>query len=295
MTRSALLAGSAVLTVTFAAGFMACAQQEGPMSMVETTAAWKALEAKDYQGALRHADKVVDEFRGFALHKQDELTKSRIDVPLGQVADPQRKAAIFELGPLNDVAACLFIEGRCYYMLNKPEPSRKAFAEAARLPSARVYDPKQDMFWAPALIAARCAKDPSLAEKPPHNLLTSEAWDALNGGDFPKAIELTDACLQLNLQAARKEQDRLSKQRVSIPVGKVNDAQKEAIHNNGLLNDVATCAFIKGRSLEKLGNRPGAAHAYRVATQLSHGRCWDPQGWFWSPAEASAGRLEILQ
>ena len=58
------------------------------------------------------------------------------------------------------MAACLFIEGRCYYMLNRPEESRKAYADAARLPSARVYDPKQDMFWAPALIASRNAQGP---------------------------------------------------------------------------------------------------------------------------------------
>jgi tetratricopeptide (TPR) repeat protein len=295
MSRSALLAGSAVFTVAVAAGFMACAQQKGPMSMVETTAAWKALEANDYQGALQHADKVVEEYLGFARRKQAELNKGKVDVPLGQVADPNRKKAIFELGPLNDVAACLFIKGRCYYRLNRPEESRKAFAEAARLPSARVYDPKQDMFWAPALIAARCVKDPSLAEKPSHNWLTSDAWDAFNSDDFPKALELADACVQLHLGGAQAEQARLSARRLQVPSGAVDAVQKEAVHRNGLLNDVATCAFIKGRSLEKLGNRLEAIRAYEVAARLSYGRCWDPQGWFWSPAEAAAGRLEVLQ
>ena len=72
--------------------------------------------------------------------------------------------------------------------------------------------------------------------------------------------------------------------------------QKEAIHKNGLLNDVAACAFIKGRSMEKLGNRPGAVQAYKFATQLSYGRCWDPdQGSFWSPAASAAGRLKMIQ
>ena len=99
MASSALLAGSAVFTAAVAAGLMACAQQKGPMSMVETTAAWKALEAKDYQGELQHADKVVDEYLGVARHKQAELTKGRVDVPLGQVADANRKKAIFDSGP----------------------------------------------------------------------------------------------------------------------------------------------------------------------------------------------------
>jgi hypothetical protein len=90
-------------------------------------------------------------------------------------------------------------------------------------------------------------------------------------------------------------QKALSTQGVQLPVGAVSDDMKQKIFENGLLNDVATCWFIRGRSAEESGDRISAIRAYQEATKLTYGRCWDPKGWFWSPAEACADKLEDLR
>jgi len=72
------------------------------------------------------------------------------------------------------------------------------------------------------------------------------------------------------------------------PKGRVSDAEKNTIFSRGLLNDVATCFLIKGRSAENLRRKDAAKHAYAAATKYKHARCWDLKGWFWSPAEMAA-------
>jgi hypothetical protein len=68
-----------------------------------------------------------------------------------------------------------------------------------------------------------------------------------------------------------------------------------------LLNDVATAYFIKGRSAEYLYEKTKdkkykslAEEAYQAACVLKYGRCWDPQGWFWSPCDAANERLNLF-
>jgi hypothetical protein len=82
----------------------------------------------------------------------------------------------------------------------------------------------------------------------------------------------------------------------------VSDAEKNKIFQRGILNDVATAYFIKGRSMEYLFRKGGAEmtrhkadaeRAYRQACEVSHGRTWDPKGWFWSPCEAARDRLPL--
>ena len=65
---------------------------------------------------------------------------------------------------------------------------------------------------------------------------------------------------------------------------------------NGLLNDVATCLWIKGRSHEELGQISEARRAYRQAMLLTHGRCWNEvEELFWSPAEKAGDDLANLE
>jgi hypothetical protein len=78
------------------------------------------------------------------------------------------------------------------------------------------------------------------------------------------------------------------------PKGRVLDAEKNTIFSRGLLNDVTTCFLIKGRSAENLGRKDAAKQAYVSVTKYKHARCWDPKGWFWSPAEMVAYRLAGL-
>ena len=63
------------------------------------------------------------------------------------------------------------------------------------------------------------------------------------------------------------------------------------------VNDVSACLYIKGRSLEFLAAGKAvpedAQVAYKAASALSYGRCWDPeQKTFWNPPQEAAGRLK---
>ena len=67
-------------------------------------------------------------------------------------------------------------------------------------------------------------------------------------------------------------------------------------HSYWALNDVGTCLFILGQSLEQSGDKAGALAAYKVlAEKLSFAQCWDAKGWFWRPAEAARGRIKALE
>ncbi|MEW5982819.1 MAG: hypothetical protein AB1806_10675 [Acidobacteriota bacterium] len=126
--------------------------------------------------------------------------------------------------------------------------------------------------------------------------LTVAAWDAFNKGEFERAIGIADKCLNEFRLSAEREQATLEKAKAPLPAtGSVPDHVKKTILARGVLNDVGTCLFIKGRSAENLGRRDVARLAYEAAQTLTYARCWDPQGWFWSPAEASGDRLAMMK
>jgi len=125
--------------------------------------------------------------------------------------------------------------------------------------------------------------------------LTTKAWDALNKGDHERAITFADSCISGFGGSADRQQAQLEKDSVPPPPkGVVSETQKKAIFARGLLNDVATCYFIKGRSAENLKRMEEARQAYMVAMKYTYARCWDPKGWFWSPSEGASDRLNQL-
>ena len=126
--------------------------------------------------------------------------------------------------------------------------------------------------------------------------LTTAAWDAFNKEDFARAIANADKCISEFRGAADRAQHGLDKAGTPPPpTGKVSDEVKTVILSRGLLNDVATCYYIKGRSAQELGRHEEAIGAYRAATKYTYARCWDPKGWFWSPAEAAQDRLTTME
>lgn len=126
--------------------------------------------------------------------------------------------------------------------------------------------------------------------------LTAAAWNAFNRSEFPVAIANADKCITEFKGAADRDQAELQRSYAALPpTGSVPGDIKTAILNRGLLNDVATCFYIKGRAAEALARREDAREAYRSASTYSYARCWDTKGWFWSPAEASLDRLAIVK
>lgn len=115
--------------------------------------------------------------------------------------------------------------------------------------------------------------------------LTSKAWEALGAGKFESALSFTGKCRELYMKEARNQQ------------GSVNEfASDEDAPMLWALNDVGTCLFIEGQVYEQQKKSKEAVAAYeRLVTQLGYAQCWDPQGWFWKPAEAAAKRIKELE
>ena len=86
------------------------------------------------------------------------------------------------------------------------------------------------------------------------------------------------------------QKDFNAKNSKAPPSGKVNRKEKKKIYANWAVNDVSVALWAKARSLEEMGNIELAKIAYSQCIFLSHGRAWDPKGWFWVPADDCAKR-----
>jgi len=131
-----------------------------------------------------------------------------------------------------------------------------------------------------------------------------KAWEEFNNKNYTGAITAANDCIDDFGPKAMKEQSDLARQNVkNPPTGTVQSgADKQEIFERWAVNDVSTAYFVKGRSAEYLYKKQKlpkykeiAQEAYQGAIKLGYGRCFDPQGWFWSPAEAAEERLEALK
>jgi len=144
------------------------------------------------------------------------------------------------------------------------------------------------------LFAQADSKSQSVARR--NEQLTAEAWKALEKKAMREAIAKADKCIESFEASAMKIQKQLEKARARVPKGEATEDEKKVVHQNGLLNDVATCYFIKGKAHEGLNEKDAAIAAYKTAAKLTYARTWDPAGpWFWSPADAATERLEELR
>lgn len=118
--------------------------------------------------------------------------------------------------------------------------------------------------------------------------LTGKAWDAYGKGDLELTLKYTAKCKEMYLEVAKKQQVELKALEVK-PTG-------EGVHEFWALNDVGTCLYIEGQVLEKQKKVKEALAAYKIlAEELGLSQCWDVKGWFWSPADAAAGRIKQLE
>ncbi len=129
------------------------------------------------------------------------------------------------------------------------------------------------------------------------------AWNAYNSGDYTNAIKYADQCIDdFGRKALAIQEDCKIK---GIPKPKLpvtSDTERNKIFERGLLNDVATACFVKGRSAENLykknktknkSYKEMAEEAFKMASKYEYGLCWDPKGWFWSPCDEGKLRLPI--
>jgi tetratricopeptide (TPR) repeat protein len=117
--------------------------------------------------------------------------------------------------------------------------------------------------------------------------LATKAWEALNNKDLPGVDAYVGKCLELYADQAKEMQKSLTEYPWE---------SKEKIFSYWALNDVGTCLFIRGEAYKNAGKADEAKKAYkRLIDEYSFAQCWDPQGWFWSPAEKAKEELESLK
>src|SRR3954465_2213265 len=107
--------------------------------------------------------------------------------------------------------------------------------------------------------------------QPPRNAeLTKAEWDAFKTQKYEDAIAAADRCVsRFKNDADQTQADLESKKAKPLPKGKVNETQKKAIFDQGVINDVATCYWIKARSAKLLHRNEEARQAYKSAIKYS--------------------------
>jgi hypothetical protein len=137
---------------------------------------------------------------------------------------------------------------------------------------------------------------PAAGSAPLSVQLTTAAMNALNIGNYAEATAKSQECIdRFEGQAVRDQQTFTASGSPTPPVGAVADEKrKNEIFARGVLNDVATCYFIKGQALEKLDRISEAKEAYKGSLKFPDSRTWDPAGYFWSPAQGASDRIAKL-
>ena len=119
--------------------------------------------------------------------------------------------------------------------------------------------------------------------------------DLFAQNNYEQVVNTVDACFkEFSYDAVVMQKDFNAKKTKFPPSGKVSDREKKKIHANWAVNDVSVALWAKARSLEKLGNLESAGVAYSQCIFLTHGRAWDPKGWFWVPASDCVRRAKNL-
>ncbi len=112
----------------------------------------------------------------------------------------------------------------------------------------------------------------------------NKAWSELGKRNFKSVYELTNECIDKFSQEA----DKLAATLSDFPA-----KDKESFYQ--VMNDVATCYFIKGEALMREGNTEEAKKAFKeVIQKYPFAQAWDPRGWFWSIKEKSEITLKKL-
>ena len=251
-------------------------------SVTLVSKAWKALEDKNVDEVLAYTNKCIELYAGQAKKMQESLT----DYPQGE------KEKIFSYWALNDVATALFIQGQAYRQAGKMDEAKAAYSKITKEYSFGQCWDVGGWFWKPA----EAAKEKLAMIQSGSTLdfgdyksstLATKAWEALNSKDLAGVDAYVNKCLELYTDQAKEMQGTLKEYPWE---------SKEKIFSYWALNDVGTCLFIKGEAYRNAGNTEEAKKAYKkLVDEFSFAQCWDPQGWFWKPAEAAQQKLDEIK
>jgi hypothetical protein len=193
---------------------------------------------------------------------------------------------------LNDVSTCLFIQGEAYRRAKMNDEAKDVFQKLIdNYTYGQCWDAK-GWFWKPA----EAAKEKLAAIASGSTLdfgdytsetLTTKAWQALTAGTTDAVLAYTNKCIELYAVKAKEMQASLTEYPWET---------KEKIFSYWALNDVGTSLFIRGEAYRKANDNAKAKEAYQqLIKEYSYAQAWDPQGWFWKPAEAAQQKLDELK
>lgn len=247
------------------------------------TKAWQALALKNVDAVVVYTNKCLELYGAEAAKMQASLT----DYPAG---DDQK---VFSYWALNDVATCLYIQGQAYYQAKEKDKAKAAFERIINEFSyGQTYDPNNKSFWKPA----EAAQDKlTMIEKGldmdfgnmSSATIVGKMWEALNS----KNLDLVEAyyakLVKLYGETAKKMEDSMTEYAWESP---------DKINSFWALNDVGTGTFILGEAYRTAGKKAEAMDAFKkVVNDYLYAQCWDPNGWFWKPAEAAQQKLVELE
>ena len=245
------------------------------------TKAWGALAQNDIEGVLAYTNKCLELYADQAKKMQASLT----DYPQGA------NEKIFSYWALNDVATALFIQGEAYRKANMMDEAMEVYGKIANYSFGQAWDP-QGWFWKPA----EAAKEKMTMVESGSSLdfgdyssafLTNQAWKALKEKDVKSVQVYVKKVLELYESKAKDMQSSLTEYPWE---------SKDKIFSFWALNDVGTALYVEAEAYKNGGQVKEAKEVYKkLVENFSYAQCWDPQGWFWKPAEAAQQALDELE
>ena len=239
------------------------------------------MAQNDIESVLAYTNKCISLYAAQAKKMQASLK----DYATGSNDD------IFKYWALNDVATSYYIQGEAYRNANMKDEAKEAYNKVISDYSfGQTWDTK-GWFWKPA--AAAKEKLDMIAAGVNWNFgdyssnqLVQKAWAALAANDLKAVEAYVNKTLELYEGKAKTMQASLKEYAWE---------SKEKTFSYWALNDVGTALFILGEAYQNAGKKEDAVKAYkRVINEFLYAQCWDPNGWFWKPAEAAQQKLAEL-
>lgn len=112
----------------------------------------------------------------------------------------------------------------------------------------------------------------------------NKGWSELGNRDFDKVRQITAECIQTYQQKAKKQASKLN----NFPAKGEEDQYK-------IMNDVATCYFIKAESYMREEEKKKAIETFQeVVAEYPYAQSFDPRGWYWSIKEKAVSSINKL-
>lgn len=244
--------------------------------------AWAALGSGDIEAVLAYTNKCLELYGEQARAMQKDMK----DFVTGEPKEVHAKWA------LNDVATSLYIQGEAYRKANMKDEAKEAYKSIVdNYGFGQTWDPK-GWFWKPADAAKeKLAMLESGVELDFGDYTSShivqKAWAALAANDLDQVLAYVNKVTELYAKKAQEMQASLTEYPWE---------SKDKIFSYWALNDVGTAYFILGEAYRNAGKNQEAKDAYKeLIDKYSYSQCWDPQGWFWKPAEAAQEKVALLE